>query len=96
LQEGIQYCSQRLRRLLYLLTQPSYANLNAVGGWVYVTGGVRGIIIYKKNSSEFAAYERCCPYDPNVSTARVEVIPATSLVLTGHAEVNSTCLTIPF
>ncbi|MCX6290358.1 MAG: hypothetical protein NT126_01180 [Bacteroidetes bacterium] len=55
------------------LTQPSFANLNAVGGWVYVTGGVKGILVFKKNSSEFAAYERNCPYDPNATNARIEV-----------------------
>src|SRR5271156_4875254 len=55
------------------LTQPSFANLNAVGGWVAVTGGVKGIIVFKKNSTEFAAYERDCPYDPDAANARVEV-----------------------
>jgi hypothetical protein len=55
------------------LTQPEFAKLNAVGGWVYVTGGVKGIIIFKKSSNEFAAYERSCPYDPNAANARITV-----------------------
>ncbi len=59
---------------LYLyLTQPSNFSLNAVGGWVYVSGGVKGIIVFKKSPTEFVAYERDCPYDPNVSAAKVEV-----------------------
>src|SRR2546423_582031 len=55
------------------LTQPSNINLNSVGGWVYVEGGVKGIIVFRKSSNEFAAYERDCPYDPNVSAAKVDV-----------------------
>ena len=55
------------------LTQPTFIKLNAVGGWVYVTGGVKGIIVYRRSSNEFAAYERSCPYDPNAANARIEV-----------------------
>lgn len=55
---------------VYLTQTPS---LNSVGNWVYLTGGVRGIILFRKSQSEFAAYERCCPYDPNAANARIEV-----------------------
>jgi hypothetical protein len=59
---------------IYLyLTQPSNINLNSTGGWVYVSGGVKGIIVFRKSISEFAAYERDCPYDPNASAAIVSV-----------------------
>jgi nitrite reductase/ring-hydroxylating ferredoxin subunit len=44
-----------------------------VSGWVYVTGGYRGIIVYRMTSNEFMAYERTCPYDPDKDCARVEV-----------------------
>ena len=50
-----------------------YLELNGVGGWVTVTGGYRGIIIYRKSISEFMAFERACPYDWEVTTARVDV-----------------------
>ena len=55
------------------MTQPDFQTLNTVGNYVYVTGGVKGIIVYHKNIDEFAAYERSCPYDPNVSAAIVAV-----------------------
>lgn len=55
------------------LTQPDFQSLNTVGNYVYVTGGVKGIILYHKNLDEFAAYERSCPYDPNTSAAIVSV-----------------------
>lgn len=57
------------------LNQPTYSNLNSVGNWLYLTGsgGSKGIIVFRKSTSEFAAYERSCPYDPNASNARIEV-----------------------
>jgi nitrite reductase/ring-hydroxylating ferredoxin subunit len=44
-----------------------------VSGWVYSTGGYRGLIIYRMTENEFMAYERTCPYDPDKATSRVEV-----------------------
>jgi len=43
------------------------------GGWVYVTGGYKGIIIYRYLHDEFLAFERGCPFDPLEDDARVEV-----------------------
>ena len=59
--------------LTIYLSQPSSVKLNAVGGWIYTDGGVRGIIVYRRSNDEFAAYERDCPFDPNAASARVEV-----------------------
>ncbi|MFH0893313.1 MAG: hypothetical protein V2A54_02665 [Bacteroidota bacterium] len=44
-----------------------YTNLNAVGGYVYVTGGYKnkGIIVYRRSIDEFKAYDRSCTYDPD-------------------------------
>jgi nitrite reductase/ring-hydroxylating ferredoxin subunit len=50
-----------------------YLELHSVNGWVNVTGGVRGIIIYRKSVDEFMAYERNCTYQPSNSCARVSV-----------------------
>ncbi len=55
------------------LTQPDFVALNTVGNHVYVTGGVKGIIVYHKTIDEFVAFERSCPYDPNVTGAIVAV-----------------------
>jgi nitrite reductase/ring-hydroxylating ferredoxin subunit len=55
------------------LTQPDFQTLNTVGNYVYVTGGVKGIIVYHKSIDEFAAFERTCPYDPNTAAAKVVV-----------------------
>lgn len=50
-----------------------YIELNGTGGWVYLTGGYRGIIVYKKSDYEFMAYERACPYDWELTDARIDV-----------------------
>ncbi|HNK42830.1 MAG TPA: hypothetical protein PL002_16705, partial [Flavobacteriales bacterium] len=34
---------------------PEYADLQVVGGWVYLTGGSQGLIVYRKNQDEFSA-----------------------------------------
>ncbi len=47
------------------LSDPQFVNLQVVGGWVYVTGGSKGIIIYRKSQSEFMAFDRHCPYKPS-------------------------------
>lgn len=46
----------------FSLSDPQYNKLNAPGAWIYVTGGSRGIIIYRKSNDEFMAYDRHCTY----------------------------------
>ena len=45
-------------------TEPSFANLNAIGGWIYVNQGYKGIIVYRQSQTNFVACERACTYDP--------------------------------
>jgi nitrite reductase/ring-hydroxylating ferredoxin subunit len=59
---------------LYLhINLPSYINLQSVGGWVYVSGGVRGILVYRKTTTEFMAYDRNCTYQSSDPCATVYV-----------------------
>jgi nitrite reductase/ring-hydroxylating ferredoxin subunit len=44
------------------LSLPEYASLAAPGGWTEVTGGSRGIIIYRVAMDEFVAFDRHCTY----------------------------------
>ena len=39
-------------------------DLNLISGWIYVSGGSKGIIVYRKSENEFHAYERHSPYQP--------------------------------
>lgn len=47
-----------------------YSGLNNVGGYMYLTGGHRGVIVIRTAYDQFVAYERTCPAD---STTAVEV-----------------------
>lgn len=46
------------------ITLPSYSALMGVGGFTYVTGGSRGIIVYRRSIDEFVAFDRHSPQDP--------------------------------
>ncbi len=53
---------------------PSYSNLIGVGGWSYVSGGSKGIIVYRKSTDQFVAFDRQSPKDPN-NTCEYPLIP---------------------
>lgn len=56
---------------------PLNFKLQVVGGWMYVNGGVNGIIVYRQTqtgSSDFIALERTSTYLPNDADARVKVL----------------------
>lgn len=40
---------------------PSYNGLLSVGGFAYVNGGNKGILVYRKSLNEFVAYDRMSP-----------------------------------
>lgn len=40
---------------------PSYNSLLGVGGWAYVEGGSKGIIVYRANPDQFVAFDRHSP-----------------------------------
>lgn len=59
--------------------------LNAVNGWAYINGGVRGVLVYRKTITDFMAYERDCPYQPNNTCALIKADPG------GILAVDSCC-----
>jgi hypothetical protein len=44
------------------VNQPAFFDLTVPTGWVYLTGGSRGIILYRLNPETFVALERHSPY----------------------------------
>lgn len=44
---------------------PSYNALTGVGGWCYVVGGSRGVIVYRRAENDFIAFDRHSPADPD-------------------------------
>ena len=56
------------------LDLPSYQDLNAPGGYAYVNGGSRGIIVYR-NFDQFVALDRHSTYNSDDPCAIVDVNP---------------------
>jgi nitrite reductase/ring-hydroxylating ferredoxin subunit len=46
------------------INDPKYVNLKNIGGWAYLIGGSRGIILYRESTEVVRAYERQCTFDP--------------------------------
>jgi hypothetical protein len=55
------------------LTLPANNALKTNGGFKYVAGGVRGIIVYRISEGDYVAFERNCSYHPNDACATVNV-----------------------
>lgn len=56
------------------LNNLQYADLQFDGGWVKIDNiGVRGVIVYRENSSTYRTFERNCTYLPNEACATVNV-----------------------
>lgn len=45
------------------VTLPSYSNIAVIGGWTYISGGSKGIIIYRSSNDQFKAYDRHATHD---------------------------------
>jgi nitrite reductase/ring-hydroxylating ferredoxin subunit len=59
---------------IYLDTSlPSNNNLTVIGGWIYVNGGSKGIVVFRRSNDEYVAFDRNCTYQPaNKCAVKVE------------------------
>ena len=62
------------------ISLPSYSSLNNIGGWVYITGGSKGIIIYRQSYDQFSAYDRHCTYNAENPCGKATVDSTNSFV----------------
>jgi nitrite reductase/ring-hydroxylating ferredoxin subunit len=65
------------------INDPEYIKLTTIGNWEYVTGGSRGIVIYRLSENEFVAFDRHCTYDPSAVCSQLDV-DATGLRLNDY------------
>ncbi|MGB0368937.1 MAG: hypothetical protein ACPGU4_02005 [Flavobacteriales bacterium] len=56
---GIPYVPVNLQ---LTVSNPQFAPLLAVGGWLTIGGGSQGIIVYRFSPNEFRAYDRHCTF----------------------------------
>lgn len=64
-----------------VLSNPTNILLNSVGGWIYLEGGSRGIIVYHRSYDEFVAFDRHCTYKTEESCGRVVSDSSTTVLL---------------
>ena len=44
------------------INNPQYIELNHPGGWIYMTGALKGLILYRKDQGVINAFDRLSPY----------------------------------
>jgi hypothetical protein len=55
------------------LNNTEFFDLSNDGGYVYILGGVRGIIIYRENENDYRAFERNSPIDAFAACSTIDV-----------------------
>ena len=59
-QQGIPYVNVDL----YInINNPAYFHLTSAGGWEYIAGGSKGLLVYRKLDNTFNVYDRHCTYN---------------------------------
>jgi nitrite reductase/ring-hydroxylating ferredoxin subunit len=56
-----------------------YSSLLHVGGWVYVTGGYDGIILFCNGENSYLAFDRGCPYDCETNAKAIITVQASGI-----------------
>ncbi|MBX2971907.1 MAG: hypothetical protein KF797_02290 [Flavobacteriales bacterium] len=46
------------------VNNPAYIDLAVPGGWLYLSGGSMGLIVYRASMDQFVVMDRHCPYRP--------------------------------
>ena len=59
------------------LTLPEFSDLQTVGNYVFITGGVKGIIVYHQGFDIYKTYDRNCSYQPSLSCAKIDSVHST-------------------
>jgi len=59
------------------VNQPEYSDLDAIGNSIFITGGVKGIIIYHANVNDYRAFDRNCSFEPSTQCAYIDSVNST-------------------
>ena len=58
-----------------------FPTLRQDGGYAYIPGGYKGILVVRQNAGQYYAFERACPYDPTAACSKVEVDPSNLFIV---------------
>lgn len=64
-----------------LLNDPNSISLNAVGGFLYVNAGSRGILVYHRAYEEYVAFDRHCTYNTSDACGTVSLDSSSNVIL---------------
>ena len=56
------------------LTLPEFSELQTVGNYVFINGGVKGIIVYHQAFDIYKTYDRNCTYQPSLNCAKIDSV----------------------
>ena len=56
------------------LTSDESFDLQTVGNYIFITGGVKGIIVYRQGFDSYKTYDRNCSFEPSLSCARIDSV----------------------
>ena len=59
------------------LNQPEYSDLESIGSSIFITGGVKGIIIYHAGLNDYKVFDRNCSYEPSSACSIIDSINST-------------------
>lgn len=52
---------------------PTYSNLQSVGGYAYVNGGNKGLVVYRRSINEFVCFDRMSTAEGGYDCVPIEV-----------------------
>jgi len=58
------------------LNLPEYSDLQVSGNFIFIEGGVEGIIIYHGVGNDYKVYDRNCSYEPSLSCSLIDSVDA--------------------
>ena len=59
------------------LTLPEFSELQTIGNYIFIPGGVKGIIVYHQNFDIYKTYDRNCSYQPSLSCSKIDSVNST-------------------
>ncbi len=68
------------------MSLPQYDRLLQTNSFIYVDGGIKGVIVVHNMDDNFYAFERSCSYQPRNSCAKIEVDSIFSLFRCGESK----------
>jgi hypothetical protein len=68
------YIKEVYVNILIDLSLPEYSDLHVSGNYIFIEGGVEGIIIYHGVGDDYKVYDRNCSYEPSLACSVIDSV----------------------